>query len=295
MLQSMEQEKIFEVTPGISIRYRVSEPTTITPTTPSLILIHGVASNLTRWTEFLTKTLLKSRCRILRLDLRGHAGSQTNIAVGMENWCKDLIAILDEEGIDRAYIVGHSLGAQVALNLATRFPNRVAGMVLIDPIVPSALKGYLAIGPYIRWLFGGFSYLAGLWRRIFFPTHRFPLRDLYVLDQQTRKLIAEDPTANLAELYHSPSADMQFISLSNYLRDMYEVIRPLPRLADITMPTLALLARDPSVSDAGQNRLVMQQMPNITMETIDADHWPLTERPDETREAIERWCLSKFD
>jgi len=290
----MEQAKFLNLASGISIRYRVSVPAGVTASTPTLILIHGVASNLTRWTEFLTKTDLKSRCRIIRLDLRGHAESQTNTGVGMKNWCSDLIAILDEENIDRAYIVGHSLGAQVALNFAARFQNRVAGLVLIDPIVPSALKGRLAVGPYLRWLFSGFAYLAALWRRIFLPNHRFPLRDLYKLDQQTRKLIAKDPAANLAELYHSPTADMRYISLSNYVRDMCEVIRPLPPLEKITLPTLALLAMDPSVSDAAQNIKEMQRIPNITIETIDADHWPLTEKPDETREAIERWCLAQL-
>jgi hypothetical protein len=30
--------------------------------------------------------------------------------------------------------------------------------------------------------------------------------------------------------------------------------------------------------------------PNVTVQTIDCQHWPLTERPDEVRQAIERWC-----
>jgi esterase len=290
----MEQAKFLNLSSRISIRYRVSEPPDAEPTTPTLVLIHGVASNLTRWTEFLTKTVLKSRCRIIRLDLRGHAESQTNIGVGMKNWCKDLIAILDAEKINQAYVVGHSLGAQVALNFAYRYPARIAGLVLIDPIVPSALKGYMAIGPYVRWFLAGFAYLATIWRRIFSPAHRFPLRDLYVLDRQTRQLIEQDPSANLAELYHSPSEDMQYISVANYVRDICAVLKPLPPLARISVPTLALLARDPSVSDSRRNRERMQRMPNISIETIDADHWPLTEKPDETRAAIEKWCLAQF-
>lgn len=291
----MEQAKFLNPSARVSIRYRVSEPTYIETSTPTLILIHGVASNLTRWTEFLNKTVLKSRYRIIRLDLRGHAESQTNIGVGMKNWCKDLVAILDAEKIGSAYIVGHSLGAQVALNLAYRFPERVSGLVLIDPIIPSALKGYMAIGPYIRWLLSGFASFASWWRRVFYPAHRFPLRDLYQLDQQTRQLIEQDPTANLADLYHAPSEDMRYISAANYVRDISEVMRPLPPLAEITVPTLAVLARDPSISDAARNRETILQMPHIAIETIDADHWPLTEKPDKTREAIEKWCLARFE
>ena len=289
----MEQAKVLSLPNQVSIHYRVSTPDDHASSLPTLVLIHGVASNLTRWSEFLNRTCLKSSNRIIRMDLRGHAESQTNTGVGMGNWCKDLAGILDAENVDSATIVGHSLGAQVALQMAHRFPARIDRLVLIDPIVPSALKGFLAIGPYVRWLLSSFAYLATLWRRIFFPKNKFPLRDLYELDQRTRKLIAEDPAANLAELYHSPSLDMQYISVGNYVRDMCEVLRPLPPLADIQVPTLALLAKDPSVSDAVRNRETMLQMPNIEIETIDADHWPLTEKPDETREAIERWLLAR--
>jgi len=291
----MEHLKFLTISKNISIHYRVNCPDQETSTLPTLVLIHGVASNLTRWTEFLNKTSLKRYFRIIRLDLRGHAESQTNTGVGMNNWCKDLIAIFDRERVGSAIIVGHSLGAQVALNLASRFPARVAGLVLIDPIVPSALRGSMAFGPYLRWLLSGFSTIAAFWRRLFYRSQRFPLRDLFELDKKTRELIATDPSANLAELYHSPTADMRHISVANYVRDICEVLRPLPSLKDIHTPTLALLARDPSISNGDRNRQTMRQLPGIEIETIDADHWPLTEKPDETREAIERWCLARID
>lgn len=291
----MEQDKILHRPDGVDFFYRVSVPDGSDPSQlPTLILIHGVASNLTRWTEFLLHTTLRQHCRIIRLDLRGHSRSQTDIGVGMKNWCQDIVAMLDAETISQAWIVGHSLGAQVALNLAYRYPSRIAGLVLIDPVIPAALTGYLALGPYLRYLLGLFANIVSLLRRFGFGKRNFVIRDLYQLDQETRKHINENPDVDLAELYHSPSLDMQFIPVSNYVRDMCEVVRPLPPLERIEAPALAVLARDPSVSSGEINRRVMASMPNLVIETIDADHWPLTEKPDETRQAIERWCLQQW-
>lgn len=76
-----------------------------------LVLIHGVASNMTRWSEFTEQTTLAQTWDLMRLDLRGHAGSLWRGRISMEIWCDDLAAILDAEGYDRAVVGGHCLGA----------------------------------------------------------------------------------------------------------------------------------------------------------------------------------------
>lgn len=286
----MERESNLLISPRVSIHYRISAPLATTPDVMTLVLLHGVASNLTRWSEFLEHTSLKTHFRIIRLDLRGHARSQTDIGVGMKNWCEDVIAILDRERIPQATIIGHSLGAQVGLNLAHRYPDRVSGMVLIDPVIPSALKGSMAFGRHVRWLVCAIASTLSFLRRIGFGKRGFPIRDLYVLDQRTREAIASNTAIDLAELYHSPSADIKFIPVANYVHDICEVLRPLPPLAEIRAPALTILATNPSLSHADSNQAVMNELPHNTVATINADHWPLTEKPRETREAIDKWC-----
>jgi len=291
----MEIEKSLSPGKGINIHYRVWSPQTSPEFAPTLVLLHGVASNLTRWTEFLNNTRLKQDFRIIRVDLRGHALSQTLKGVNLNNWCQDIIAILDAENIDRALIVGHSLGAQVALNLAHRRPERLSGMVLIDPVVPTALVGYLAIGRYIRWLLLFVAECLAIAHRIGFGQRTYPVRDLFELDRQTRERIKSDDSQNLADLYHAPGMDIVYIPIANYLRDLCAVAKPLPPLESISVPAVTLMAQNPSITDAAENRRVMQRLPNNEIVTIHADHWPLTEQPDETREAIEQWCLRLLD
>lgn len=105
----------------------------------TLVLIHGVASNASRWEEFTERTPLRRDWNVVRLDLRGHAASVTTVPATLEKHAEDLVALLDALEIRRAVWVGHSLGAQIAMMTATLYPERTAGLVLLDPLVDEAL------------------------------------------------------------------------------------------------------------------------------------------------------------
>jgi len=64
---------------------------------PLLVLVHGMGSNRTRWSEFFEETSLKASWDLLRLDLRGHGASPWRGRTGMEIWSEDLAAILDAQ------------------------------------------------------------------------------------------------------------------------------------------------------------------------------------------------------
>ncbi len=66
--------------------------------------------------------------------------------------------------------------------------------------------------------------------------------------------------------------------------------RPLPPLAGITAPALVLLSKGVTYVAPTLTREIVGQFPREKTVAIDAHHWPLTEKPEETREAIEAWC-----
>ena len=116
---SQEKARHLRRPDGARIAYRITEPRQ-PGEAPALLLIHGLASNLTRWSEFVEHTRLTRTQPVIRLDLRGHGGSLTRHRIGLDLWCDDLSALLDATGQDRALVIGHSLGAQVALHFAAR-------------------------------------------------------------------------------------------------------------------------------------------------------------------------------
>jgi pimeloyl-ACP methyl ester carboxylesterase len=273
---------------GVALRYRLSRSGS---PRPPLVLLHGVASNFTRWSEFVEYTTLKESRDVLRVDLRGHGESLTRASTGMERWSDDLAAILDAEGYRQAVLAGHSLGANLAVHFAQRHPARVAGLVLIDPVASEALRGRARwigrIAPLARPLIGVVRFLnrLGLHRR------RLPVLDLRELDEAARKeLLAAGRAEAFVRRYGSPCADLAFVPTAIYLQDVIEFVRPLPPLAPIGAPVLALLSRGITFTDLEATARLLRALPRVEIELLDAYHWPLTEQPVAVRAAIERWC-----
>ncbi len=106
----------------------------------TLVLLHGLASNATRWWHFAAHAQLPG-LKLLRPTLRGGAGSSDRGRIDMRVWCDDLVRLLDAENCERAVVGGHCLGANIALHFASRHPGRTAGLVLIEPMPPQALAG----------------------------------------------------------------------------------------------------------------------------------------------------------
>jgi pyruvate dehydrogenase E2 component (dihydrolipoamide acetyltransferase) len=97
-----------------------------------VVLIHGFGADLNCW-MFTQPALAESR-RAVALDLPGHGGSVKEVGVGdAETLAAALADALAALGIERAHLVGHSMGGAIAAGLAKRQPQRVASLTLIAP------------------------------------------------------------------------------------------------------------------------------------------------------------------
>ncbi len=275
--------------PGAVLAYRVTPAQRPDPL-GTVLLLHGLASNLSRYAEFVETTALRRDWNLVRVDLRGHGESDSATRLSLETWCDDLLALLDAEGAASAVVVGHSLGAQVALALAAAHPARVDALALIDPLPRAALnaraRAWLRAMPAIRGLELVLRGAGALWLR----RRQLPLRDLRAEDQTARALLAAgQPLDDFVRDYASTRADLRYFRAEHYLRELIELLRETPPPAAFPQPVLVILsaagtfAEPPAVADwvAG--------FPRGEWVSIDCHHWPLTERPQEVRQAIERW------
>ena len=269
-----------------------SDPLSDPPSNP-VLLVHGLASNASRFEEFAHTTSLAERHRLIRVDLRGHGHALTRRRVGLAVWCDDLRAVLQAEGGQPAVLVGHSLGAQVVLQMALRHPGWVRGLVLIDPVFRHALHGRS------RWIAQAsplWSAAARLVRAInALGLHRGPLPplDLRALDRAARAALA-NPAAEAAFIaqYSSTRADLRHVPLSVYLEDLVAMFHAAPLPRQLPLPVLALLSTGATFADAAVMREALVG-PRVQLQAIDCHHWPLTERPLQVREAVERWCAER--
>jgi esterase len=278
---------------GVRIAFRRRAAQRHTGKAP-VLLLHGLASNLTRWSEFVERTSLAQERDLIRVDLRGHGGSATRGRVGLELWRDDLIALLDAEGAARAVLVGHSLGSQVALACAAQAPQRVAALVLIDPVFRPALHGRWKWIARAAPLFTAAASLVRGLNALGLRRSRIPPLDLRALDELARaSLGSPQAEAEFIRRYSSTRADLRTFRSAHYLQELVEMFRPVAAPESIAVPTLVLLSTGATFAALPQMQAIAARFPHGEVRTVDCHHWPLTERPDEVRAFIEAWLAGQ--
>jgi pimeloyl-ACP methyl ester carboxylesterase len=97
-----------------------------------VVLLHGLASNARIW-DGVASRLAGAGLRVVALDQRGHGSSdQPGDGYDFGSVGRDLAAALAGLGLERPVLVGHSWGANVALQYAADRPGQVAGLALVD-------------------------------------------------------------------------------------------------------------------------------------------------------------------
>jgi pimeloyl-ACP methyl ester carboxylesterase len=109
---------------------------------PPVLVLHG-GPGLSDYTAPLAAEL--DGFRMIRYQQRGLAPSVTSGPFDVSQHVADAVAVLDAAGADRAYVLGHSWGGHLAMHLAVQHPDRLLGLVLVDPLgaVPDGGAGDL--------------------------------------------------------------------------------------------------------------------------------------------------------
>lgn len=98
---------------------------------PALVLLHGYPLDHHLWDDI--APLLESTFDLIIPDLRGF-GSSSTIAdpYTMDDFASDILGLLDQLGIKKAALAGHSMGGYVALAFAKNYPDRINGLALVS-------------------------------------------------------------------------------------------------------------------------------------------------------------------
>lgn len=110
-----------------------------------LILIHGAGGSHLHWPSPLRRL---PGAQVYAIDLPGHGRSSGPGRTAIEEYAADVVGFLDGVGLAQAILVGHSMGGAIAQTVALRYPERVAGLVLVGTgarlrVSPLLLEGIL--------------------------------------------------------------------------------------------------------------------------------------------------------
>jgi pimeloyl-ACP methyl ester carboxylesterase len=231
-----------------------------------VVLLHGSNLDSRAWGT-LPNALARTH-RVVLSDLRAHGHSSD--ASGSFSWSEDVIEVMDAARIERAVLVGHSLGAQIAIDAALTHPDRVAALVLIAPAIggkpvntpPAGIEELVA------------ALRAGDMERAGAALAQMPVMKLWsdTSQQDSVRRIVRDNTR-----------------LFRARREWIRQVEPaaIGRLAELRMPVLVLLgAADPTESnDAGE--LLSRRLEDVTVRTLPrCGHLVPLDCPGATRDAI---------
>ncbi len=98
-----------------------------------VVFVHSLAGNTQQWSAQLRH--MRTMRRAIALDLRGHGQSSApeNGDYAIDSMAQDVQAVIAQLGLERFILVGHSMGGSVAGAYAGAYPERVAGLLLVDP------------------------------------------------------------------------------------------------------------------------------------------------------------------
>lgn len=153
---------------GIELEYESAGD----PDSPVVLMIMGLGTQMTRWPPSLVDTLVARGYRVIRFDNRDvglstrmesagapdmaavmqaiRTGGAPPIAYGLNDMAEDAVGLLDALGVERAHIVGVSMGGMIAQLIAALHPERVISLTSImstsgNPAMPRASDEALAV------------------------------------------------------------------------------------------------------------------------------------------------------
>ena len=109
----------------------------------AVVFIHGWTCDLTFWRG---QAPVYEKRRSLLIDLPGHGQSaKPEVAYTQQRFARAVRAVMRDAGVERATLVGHSMGGPVALTFLRMFPAETTALVLVDAFIPQPPKDEAAI------------------------------------------------------------------------------------------------------------------------------------------------------
>lgn len=243
-------------------------------TAETLVLIHGFAADKDNWLRF--SRHLSDDYQVIALDLPGFGDSDHpagSYDVGTQ--AERLASILEAMGIDKAHVLGNSMGGHIAALYAARYPQRVSSLALFDNAgIDAPHKSEL----FQRLESGAANPLVVRSPQDFQRLLQFVFVEPPYLPESLKQYLAEQSMANAAHY------DQVF-------QQLVERYIPLePELPKIQAPTLLLWGRQDRVLDVSSIDVMQPLLAKPSVVIMDnVGHAPMLERPEESARLYRRF------
>ena len=254
---------------------------------PDVLLLHGLGSAKSSFFDT-AAALARDGYRVHAVDLPGFGCSSKPAlaSYGPGLFADAMVGLLDELGIERAHLVGNSMGGRAAIEIGLRAPERVGAMALLCPAVAFVRREFHPLVRALRPEFGLLPHSLGRGRieRQFWS--------LFADRDQVDPSVADIAVDEFERIYRSPGARLAFLSCARaiYLERPFGRGGFYPRLAGLEPPAMFVWGSHDKVIPAGFRRHVERWLPGAEQVTLEGcGHVPQVERPDRTNGLLRRF------
>lgn len=230
---------------------------------PAVVLIHGFASSLENWNG--VREELRRDHRVLALDLKGFGWTDRPEGDYSPKAQAQLVfALMDERGIEKAAVVGHSWGSSVVLAMALEQPERVQRIALYDAWVFEE-----QLPPMFVWARG-----KGLGELLFRLFYQERSDDKIELGYYDTTLIDQDYVERVDEAQHRPGTTAAALAAVRGQR--YAEVQK--RYHEIDQPVLLLWGREDQITLVEDGERLAGTLPNSELKIYpNCGHFPMRE------------------
>ncbi len=231
------------------------------------ILLHDWMGRRTFWKE--TIQAIAAERTVLALDFRGHGNSGTpQDGYTIEQLAADVVGLMDQLQIDRATIIGHSMGGMVAQQLAVSYAPRVSGLGLVTTIAVDSQNQLIS-------------------KRIAADAKRLGFRAAF--GQHFSQWIGQKGgLATMAWVRREMLRTSETVALA--LVESYSGFDLREHLPSVSALTLVVAATADVSAIPSESELLAQLIPQARLMTIDGcGHFPMLEAPAELNRLIARF------
>lgn len=226
--------------------------------TPPIIAIHGAGGVGRYWGNQVAS--LGNVTQLVTFDLPGHGRSTGPTHTSIDEGAQRVTALMNVLGMQRAILMGHSMGGAIALWLALHQPDRVAGLVLVGT------GGRLRVHPDIV------NGLRTDWEattRLITEWHYAPATSPLIIDAGTADLRQTDPSIMLSDYEACNQFDI------------------MDRIGNIPAPALIVVGEHDRLTPPKYAEFLAQQLPNAKLQVIpQAGHMVMIEQPNAVNAAV---------
>ena len=264
---------VFVQAAGLRLHVRDTGPRTA----PAILLLHGFGASLQTWDAWAAR--LETDFRVIRLDLPGFGLTGPDQVANPEGDYTDaramvvLAALMDQLGVQRAILAGHSMGGRIAWTFAALHPERVDRLVLLAPDGFASAGFAYGVAPKIPLLLRVLPYVL--------PTAL--LRPTLAAAYANPAMVTDDLVRRYRDMLLAPGVRAAIVVRTG----QQVLVDPLPLLRRIQAPTLLLWGQQDAMIPAANAADYQAAIPGARLTVFPgAGHLLHEEAPDASVQAL---------